>query len=178
MRENCEQCGGRAAAVTLTEVGLEGKVVRKLCALCAEELGVPGDTLPLGNHQDDGRWDELLHRISQERIDEDSLACPGCGWTFGEFESRGKLGCPQCYQTFMGDMTRLLKEFHGADRHTGKVPHKIGRRIDMRRRILGVKDNIQIAIGEERFEDAAHLRDEMRDLDAELRRLVNGSGPS
>ena len=67
-------------------------------------------------------------------------------------------------------------EFHGANRHRGKVPYNIGRRIDIRRRMLGVKESIQLAVSEERFEDAARLRDEMRDLDEELQRLIAGGG--
>ncbi len=172
MRENCEQCGRRAAAITLTEIGQAGKTVCQLCPICAEARGVP-NSVPIGiGEGEESLWDDLLHKLSQERDKEDSLECPGCGLTYPDFEARGILGCPQCYQTFMGDMTRLLKEYHGSNLHSGKVPYSIGRRIDVRRSILGIKENIQIAISEERFEDAAHLRDEMRDLEIELTRLA------
>jgi protein arginine kinase activator len=175
MRENCEECGRRAAAITFTEIGQAGKRAAKLCLACAEASGVPVSPTLENLEGTETLWDDLLHNLSQDRDREDSLACPGCGWTFADFEARGKLGCPQCYQTFMGDMTRLLKEFHGFNRHTGKIPYSIGRRIDVRRQILGVKEDIQFAISEERFEDAAHLRDEMRDLEIELTRLADGA---
>ena len=178
MREICEHCGEHEAQIHYTEIGSEGKHAYYLCVGCGLEKGVPIDPthgVLLGSEE---TWAGLLHRFSQERDAGDSLACPECGWTFGAFETHSHLGCPHCYQTFMGDMTRLLKDFHGANRHRGKVPHRIGRRIDLRRRILGVKENIQMAIGEERFEDAARLRDEMRDLDEELQRLVNTGGSS
>ena len=78
----------------------------------------------------------------------------------------------------MGDMTRLLQDWHGGQGHRGKMPRNFGRRIDLRRRIVGVKESIHLAVGEERFEDAARLRDEMKDLERELARLLETGEPS
>jgi protein arginine kinase activator len=178
MREICQICGQREAQIRFTEVRREGKDTLLLCAACGLERGIPLDP-PQGELLDTREiWASIVSRFAASRAEEeDSLACPHCGWTFRRFEAEGRLGCPECYQTFMGDMTRLLKEYHGADRHRGKVPHDFGRRIDLRRRILSLKEGIQMAIGEERFEDAARLRDEMRDLDEELQHAQGKERP-
>ncbi|MBN2171550.1 MAG: UvrB/UvrC motif-containing protein [Candidatus Krumholzibacteriota bacterium] len=175
MREICEACGRREAQLRFTEVRLDGKRTLQLCAQCAAERGVPvglGDEALLDTER---IWTSLLRRHAGEHGDE-SLACPRCGWTYVRFEAEGRLGCPQCYQTFQGDMTRLLAAYHGDSRHRGKVPHGIGHRLDLQRRIRSLKERIQFAVGAERFEDAARLRDEVRDLEKELQRLLGQAG--
>lgn len=173
MREICQACGLREAQIRYTEVKRGSRRTHLLCSACSLERGIPIDQPDSDLFDTREIWASVLHRFSHSREeDEDSLACPQCGWTYKQFESEAQLGCPQCYQTFMGDMTRLLKEYHGADSHRGKVPYNIGRRIDLRRRVLGVKESIQMAISEERFEDAARLRDEMHDLEEELQRMI------
>lgn len=178
MREICQDCGEREARIRYTEVTRSDKEAHLLCTACGQERGLALD--PPDSDLLDTReiWASVMARDVRRQRDAASLACPSCGWTYERFEAEGRLGCPDCYQTFMGDMTRLLKEYHGADLHRGKVPYDIGRRIDLRRRILGVKEAIQMAIGEERFEEAARLRDEMHDLDEELKRLHAQQGGS
>jgi protein arginine kinase activator len=178
MREICQDCGEREARIRYTEVRRGGKEARYLCAACSLERGLVLDGVEGELLDTRAIWASVVSRLSPGREQEASLACPACSWTYARFEDEGRLACPDCYQTFMGDMTRLLSEYHGADRHRGKVPYDIGRRIDLRRRVLGVKERIQIAIGEERFEDAARLRDEMRDLEEELQRLLGKGGAS
>lgn len=174
MREICESCGKRQARLRFTEISGGQRSTAQLCEQCGEERGLPSEQLQGGRMDTRKIWDEIVQRLSDRSDEEGSLACPDCGLTFGSFESEGFLGCPVCYQTFMGDMTRLLREYHGSDSHQGKMPRSYGRRIDLRRRILGVKENIQLAINAERFEDAARLRDEMRDLESEFSRIQAG----
>lgn len=171
MREICEGCGAREARLRLIEVDGRGRRAALLCAECGIARGIPAEELREGRMDTRALWSEIIHRLADDR-GEEALACPDCGLTFADFERRERLGCPRCYETFMGDMTRLLREYHGSEAHRGKMPRNFGRRIDLRRRILGVKESIQIAVGEERFEAAARLRDEMRDLEQELARLL------
>lgn len=174
MREICEDCGLREARFRFTEVDTGGRRSLLLCERCGEGRGVPVMESQGGRLDTREIWDEIVQRLAQRGEEENSLACPDCGLTFGSFERQGLLGCPRCYQTFMGDMTRLLKEYHGDSKHRGKMPRLFGRRIDLRHRILGLKENIQISVNNERFEEAARLRDEMRDIEDELARLNAG----
>ena len=171
MRETCESCGKHQASFRFTAMDGDGRRTSLLCVDCGVSHGIPREELGDGRLDTREIWDEIVQRLASKDRDSQSLACPACGLTYVAFEQEGSLGCPGCYQTFMGDMTRLLREYHGREEHRGKMPRLHGRRIDLRRRMLGVKENIQIAVSEERFEDAARMRDEMRDLDIELTRL-------
>lgn len=175
MREICEGCGTREARLRFTEVDGRGQRAALLCAECGIARGVPAEELRGERMDTRALWSEIIHRLADDRSAEAALACPDCGLTFSDFERSERLGCPRCYQTFMGDMTRLLREFHGREEHRGKMPRNFGRRIDLRRRILGVKESIQLAVSEERFEAAARMRDEMRDLEQELGRLLESA---
>jgi protein arginine kinase activator len=178
MREICQGCGEQEASIRFTEVSREGRSSLELCQRCAVERGAvlsAGDAEMADTRQ---IWKRVMLEFSQSQPDrsDSGLACPACRLEFADFERESRLGCPQCYQTFMGDMTRLLKDYHGDSLHRGKVPYDIGRRIDLRRKILNVKESIHLAVRDERFEEAARLRDEVRDLEIELRRLLNEDG--
>lgn len=174
MREICERCGTREASLRFTEVDGRGRRSALLCAECGIARGVPSEELRGGRMDTRALWSEIVQRLADDRQADEALACPDCGLTFADFEASQRLGCPRCYQTFMGDMTRLVREYHGSESHRGKMPRNFGRRIDLRRRIVGVKERIQLAVGEERFEEAARLRDEMRDLEQAMARLLEG----
>jgi protein arginine kinase activator len=178
MRETCESCGKQQASFRFTEVDGEGRRTSLLCAECGVDRGIPRDELAVGRLDTREIWDEIVQRLAGKERESQDLACPDCGLTYAAFELHGSLGCPGCYQTFQGDITRMLREYHGGEEHRGKMPRLHGRRIDLRRRMLGVKEKIQIAVSEERFEDAARMRDEMRDLERELARLQLGEAGS
>ena len=178
MRETGESCGENQASFRVTAVDGEGRRTSLLCAECGVGRGVPRDELGGGRLDTREIWDEIVQRLAGKEHESQDLACPVSRLTYRAFEERGSLGCPACYGTFQGDITRMLREYHGAEEHRGKMPRLHGRRIDLRRRMLGVKQRIQIAVSEERFEDAARMRDEMRDLDLELSRLQQGEAGS
>lgn len=92
-----------------------------------------------------------------------SPACSGCGRTLHELYQGAKLGCPKCYE----DLGPYLKQAmpamqEGADCHhkDAKRPRK-GRKDDMES-IEALKAQMAKAVKEERYEDAAQIRDVLR----------------
>ncbi|HEY8506602.1 MAG TPA: UvrB/UvrC motif-containing protein, partial [Gemmataceae bacterium] len=72
------------------------------------------------------------------------------------FQAAGRLGCPHDYEAFGTALAGLLERIHRADRHGGKVPRRHpGGDAELRRQL-------RRAVREERFEDAARLRDLIR----------------
>ena len=73
----------------------------------------------------------------------------------------GRLGCPLDYWVFTKGLMPLLQRFHGATRHVGKVAQR--REGAMER--LRMRTRLREAIAGEQYEEAARLRDLLRQKD-------------
>ncbi|MFA6358334.1 MAG: UvrB/UvrC motif-containing protein, partial [Candidatus Omnitrophota bacterium] len=80
-----------------------------------------------------------------------------------------RLGCGECYNIFRKYLAPLLKRIHGSNQHIGKSPLKakptVPRGIKKKIGLQELKDNLQKAIQVEAFEDAARLRDQIKELE-------------
>ncbi len=54
----------------------------------------------------------------------DDLACPACGFTQGQLKKIGRMGCPECYGTFREGLDNLLRTMHKGTKHVGKTPRR------------------------------------------------------
>lgn len=91
-----------------------------------------------------------------------SLACPGCGMAREEFRKTGRLGCPECYKTFMAELTMAIKAMHHSGQHLGKIPAREGVQTRMKSKIARLQKDLEAAIAREDFEKAAKLRDHIK----------------
>jgi len=156
----CDLCNNKAN-VYLTQI-VEGKMQKvNLCESCAREKGV---TDPTGFALAD-----LLFGIGQQQeitpAGEHADACPQCGMTGEQLKKSGRVGCARCYEVFSDGLDSLLKAMHKGTRHKGKVPH---RQFEQRHRVgklLDLRKQLDDAIRDERFEDAARYRDEIAALE-------------
>src|SRR5690606_38092196 len=92
-------------------------------------------------------------------------ACPVCAFPHSKFKQVGRLGCPECYDFFRGEIETVLSNIHKGTRHTGKIPahaaaHSVSNRLETLRKELAR------AIDDENYEDASRLRDEINLLSA------------
>jgi protein arginine kinase activator len=83
-----------------------------------------------------------------------------------EFRGQGRLGCPHDYEAFRLGLDPILKRVHRSLQHAGKrPPHYLANRealeemVDMRRQLLE-------AIDREDYEQAARVRDMIRQKEA------------
>jgi protein arginine kinase activator len=104
-----------------------------------------------------------------EEMDEASLLnqreCPVCGIKFVEFRNSGRLGCPHDYQEFREELTPLLENIHGETRHCGKTPRRLPQNKQTQSELLQLRKQLQQAVTREAYEDAARLRDRIRQLE-------------
>jgi protein arginine kinase activator len=96
------------------------------------------------------------------------VKCARCGFTQADFKKAGRLGCPDCYKTFAEGLEGLLKSMHKGTRHTGKVPESLRQSRDLSDRLSSLQKRLSKAIEEENFEQAAILRDEIKQMSARL----------
>ncbi|HEX4343747.1 MAG TPA: UvrB/UvrC motif-containing protein, partial [Verrucomicrobiae bacterium] len=74
------------------------------------------------------------------------------------------LGCAECYKTFAEGLESLLKTMHKGTRHTGKVPAALRQSREQADRLKTLQVKLLKAIQDENFEQAAKLRDEIKQV--------------
>ena len=79
-------------------------------------------------------------------------------------KSRAGSGCPECYKTFAEGLEGLLKTMHKGTRHAGKVPAALRESREQSDRLKLLQKKLAKAIDEENFEQAASLRDEIKQI--------------
>jgi len=169
----CDICKKAEATVHLTQI-VDGKMLKvDLCENCAKEKGVQeaaGFSLA----------DLLVGLGAAEEIKVESpgAQCPVCGFTQADFKKTGRLGCSVCWETFEAGLASLLKAMHKGDHHVGKVPSKAMHTLALSGRIQELSEQLEKAVREEKYEEAAQIRDEIRDLETKLKQPSNAAHPT
>ena len=98
---------------------------------------------------------------------ESKKTCPDCGAAWSDLRRAGKAFCPTCYTTFGEELAPTLRSLHGNVTHTGRAPADRREKREREDRLARLKRELAAAIAEEKFEDAAKLRDEIRTMEKE-----------
>ena len=158
----CQPDCENEATVHLTEI-VDGQMKKiDLCEECAKEQGV---TDPKGF----ALADLLLGLGAASEMESGSgeLECPACGFAQADFKKSGRLGCSDCYATFAEPLEGMLKQMHKGTQHVGKVPKALRAQLVFSRKHESLATQLQQAIESENYEEAARLRDEMKELKQE-----------
>ncbi len=161
----CQFCH-EPATVHLTQI-VGGKMQKiDLCEKCAKEKGVADPTgFSLA--------DMLLGLGAAEQMKGTStiseLVCPQCGFTQPDFKKTGRLGCSVCYETFGEGLSAILKDMHKGTSHKGKVPTRLARNQVFENQRKELRDKLQQAIMDEKYEEAAQLRDQINRIEVQLK---------
>ncbi len=177
----CENCGKREANVRYSE-NING--VRKelnLCEECSEKLGIGNMSfnMPIDFSNFFGEFLEDLSNPEYMPLINDvkTLKCNQCGYTFDDIISTGKLGCGNCYDVFEEKLDNIIKKIQGSNRHVGRIGKITENKIEKtstteneksnsnKSKIEELKENLKLAVKEERYEDAAKIRDEIKKLE-------------
>ncbi len=158
----CDSCGKNQATVHLTEIIDDKMNELHLCEECARNKSAAME-------QQFGLSDLLGGLAEFEKPAEDkevsAIKCPNCGLSYKDFKKIGRLGCGECYAAFKKYLGPLLKRIHGLCLHHGKSPVKITKAPG--KATLEIDDlrlRLQKAIEAEEFEEAAKIRDQIRQL--------------
>ena len=166
----CDVCQTKEATVFLTQI-IEGKMQKvNLCEGCSKEKGVNDPTgFALA--------DLLLGLGAAQEIEKNpaGIRCPVCGFSQADFKKTGRLGCSACYDTFSEGLSGMLKNMHRGSIHTGKVPAKLAVARRRAQELAGLQAELEKAVHEELFEEAATLRDKIRHLEVEFEKEVAGA---
>ncbi|MDU4960955.1 MAG: UvrB/UvrC motif-containing protein [Sporomusaceae bacterium] len=162
----CDDCQKRPACVHITKVNNNQKTEKHLCEYCAQKTGEFTFTSESGLSVQDllkGMFNQGYAEAPQKTV-----VCPNCGMSYGDFSHNGKIGCSVCYSTFADRLERMLRRIHGANVHTGKVPARTGGALVARQNLKKMKRRLEMYIAREEYENAAKLRDEIREMERQL----------
>ena len=161
----CDICGKNEATVHLTEIVNEQITELHLCEDCAQQKSMQME-------QQFGLSDLLAgladFELPVETPEKISIECQNCHLTYKDFKKIGRLGCSECYKYFKKYLASLLKRIHGSNQHVGKVPAKLIGGAKAKKKLYTLtelKEKLQKAIAAEEFEEAARLRDQIRQFE-------------
>jgi protein arginine kinase activator len=159
----CDLCNKNQATVHLTEIIDDQMSELHLCEECARQKSAVME-------QQFGLSDLLAGLAEFEKPSKDveaavSLKCASCGLTYEDFKKIGRLGCGECYSAFKKHLGSLLKKIHGSNMHFGKSPIAVAKVAPKRQDIQELKLRLQRAIETEAFEEAARIRDQIKELE-------------
>jgi protein arginine kinase activator len=157
----CDACGEKEATVFLTQI-VEGNMHKvNLCESCAKDKGV-------NDPQGFALADVLMGLGSEKEIQGTAagkVRCAACGFTLADLKKTGRLGCPECYDTFETHLEGMLKNMHKGLDHLGKIPSGL---LEVRKRDATIQDlraSLDEAVAGEQYERAAALRDQIRSIE-------------
>lgn len=93
------------------------------------------------------------------------LICSGCGMALPEFQQSTMYGCAKCYDTFRAIVDPLLMHYHGNSQHVGKAPARGGGEAKKQQDRRQMQKQLDTAIQKENYEEAARLRDLLKEAD-------------
>ncbi|MBI2252625.1 MAG: UvrB/UvrC motif-containing protein [Armatimonadetes bacterium] len=94
--------------------------------------------------------------------------CGFCKLNFQEFINSGFLGCSECYKYFANLLGDFLRKIHGTNQHLGKIQKRRGRKIQLRRDIQHLREDLRKAVQIEDYEKAAKIRDKIKKMESEI----------
>lgn len=163
----CQECGKRPATLHFTKIVNGDKNEFHICENCAREKGemIPGTSNGFSIHN---LLSGLLDFEPLSAAKSQAIRCDNCGLTYSQFSKLGRFGCGSCYQSFSVKLDPLFKRVHGNVVHVGKVPKRSGGIIQSKREIDLLKKDMMTCIESEEFEQAAQIRDQIREIEKKI----------
>lgn len=168
----CSHCNEKEANTHFTRIINGEKEEMYLCEDCAKELGVM-DEFDFEPFTMDNFFGNLLGAGAAAL---NSIAgvdrCNYCGSSFNDIINSGKVGCANCYTKFDDRLAHSIEKIHGRTKHVGKnvTYHEENDNTSEKETVSPIdklKQELKLAIKEQRFEDAAIIRDKIKELDKE-----------
>lgn len=174
----CQNCGKNEVTFKFTQVVNGVKKEMNLCDKCANELGLKdiNFSMPISFSSFlTDFFDDYSDNLLPSFIGTKTLKCNNCGTIFEDFMNNGEFGCSSCYDVFEDRISPILKKIQGANRHIGRgykniksgeenINNENKSEKKEESKLEKLQKDLQKAIKDERYEDAAKIRDEIKRL--------------
>lgn len=157
------------------------------CESCYEEyirsMNLPIVDLEQGNEEQFKFFQQILSELVSSMIlkngeeitleginlqDDNLPVCSHCGTGFAWIIQNGKFGCDHCYEEFRDSVDKILLQTQGSNEHKGRIPQRFEGIRTIQLEIKEKEEELNELVFEERYEEAAAIRDELRGLKDEL----------
>ena len=164
----CQNCGRSEATTHIKRVVNGEATEHHLCAQCAQDLGYTDMFSGFSPLSLSDFFGDMLGDMRGKAIGAGVTRCPKCGNSFNDIVRDSRLGCAECYRTFYDKLQPSLERIHGRALHNGKrvsvrVPEN--KQPTKEERIAVLKNELDGAVKAQEFEQAAKLRDEIKELE-------------
>ena len=161
----CQSCG-KAEATTHFKRIINGEATEgHLCADCAAALGI-NDVFSGFNFSFEDLLGDFFSDSPVAALSASSVRCDSCGSSFNDIVKGGRIGCADCYNTFFDKLMPSIQRIHGKTKHEGKVPlNQVTNESENTGKIAELREQMNKAIENENFEEAAKIRDEIKALE-------------
>lgn len=145
----CQNCGQHKATICIVKIAKNKMEKKYICQACANKINNIDENLNqiltpfLGD----------LFAKDQNFKDVNDQICPTCGQSRRNWQEAGQFNCRDCY-----NFLDIDKE------HIGKIPKKDKEELYLINIIKEKEKGLKKMIAEERYEEAAVLRDEIKGL--------------
>ena len=164
----CTMCNQNEATVFYREI-VNGKESRyALCKVCAAKKESSKKTIFSDKGFEKGLFDTFFAPTSSRGKRQEEKRCHLCASTFKDLQRMGKVGCPVCYSAFEEELAPTLNRLHKSAVHVGKRPEGMRTEATPKDEISVLEQKLRVAVSEEKYEDAAVIRDKIRELKASL----------
>ena len=198
----CEICGQNEATFHYSEVVNGKKTEHHLCNDCASKTDISYYSSLFENEGRLVQFlGGLLGGNIFGTTESDPRAqviCPNCKTSYGEFIKNSMFGCSECYSVFEPLLDDSIKKIQGSVKHLGKTPtsrtesnakldESIIEELPTENKELPKQEDLKSltkkkehlsallsrAVEDEDYYEAAKLRDEIKELTAQIGRLSN-----
>lgn len=152
----CSNCGKNTANITYKQ-NINGEITNlNLCEECAHKLGV------FNSFED--IFSPMI--LDLDYILPEEIKCKNCGYTFSKYKSTGLFGCDSCYDTFKSEIDNILLKIQGKNRHIQNTREieNTNNETQPKNELETLKEKLDILVKEEKFEEAAILRDKIKEI--------------
>lgn len=158
----CDKCG--APSVYRSTFIVNGvSQSTNLCRDCAIKEGVFTTQKP-------SLFEDLFSSFSNmlnfEKVE--NVVCPVCKTSLKEFKTTGKLGCPNCYEAFREEISKVIKRIAPFEKHSqDTIKIKVKKeKLSKEEKIANLRAEMKQAVAEERYEDAAKIKKQIAKLES------------
>lgn len=156
----CDRCG-KPSVYRSTFIVNGVSQTTNLCRECAMKEGVFSS-----NSLFDNMFSPFFQGLSLESTK--NIVCPVCKTSLKEFKSTGVLGCANCYNTFVEEIKDIVGKIAPNSAHKQETISKPkAKRQTKAEKIENLKQELKLAVQEERYEDAGKLKKQIQALEGE-----------